>query len=144
IWPQRPDWIRRRTGNERDGSASHYRIEERKQIIYRYLSWLAVPFLAATSREGFGASQLVRRLYLDHQADGNFPRRTRADLHIAARNPLQLESHSEREGAENLRGFGGPPLKPDMGWKTGDSAICLLAGRVVDDLERGKGKKFHA
>ena len=36
-----------------------------------------------------------------------------------------------------------PPPKPHVGRKVGHSTVCLLARRVVDDLEWGKSKNFH-
>src|SRR5262249_28278604 len=96
-----------RSGNERYGSAGYYRTEERRQGVYRHLSRLAIAFLFAASREGAGASQLGWRLSLDQQAHGDFSQRRSVGFHVATRDPLQLESCSQREGAKKLRGFGG-------------------------------------
>ena len=53
------------------------------------------------------------------------------------------KSHSQRQSAEDLRRSGRSEVKSDLGRQAGDSALCFLAGRAVDDLERGQGQELY-
>ena len=46
---------------------------------------------------------------------------------------------SKEKAPKTLRGLGRPEVEPDLGRQAGDPAVCFVARRAVDDLERGQG-----
>ncbi|MGH7870626.1 MAG: hypothetical protein ACREQO_00250 [Candidatus Binatia bacterium] len=49
-----------------------------------------------------------------------------------------------KDSAEELRRSRRSEIELDLGRQAGDPAVCILAGRAIDDLERRQGQEFHA